>query len=279
VSIELPEAYIVAKQLNTELPGKEVAAWKLQNHEKYRKLGFINMYLSDFDRLLGCKIESAISRGNTICVKLSDGQNLILAPEYGGVLLYHPKGTVPTTKFTLKLDFTDQSAFTVTLTGMGIIKAHADDELQTNYVYKRDFSATASPVEDDFTFERFIADVEGKNVNLKTALVGKDASVVGLGNSLFQDIIYRAHLHPKRKASELSAAEKRALFEALHFVVWERIRLGGKDQFVDLYGKRGRYVAAMGPNMKSQACPDCGVVVEKLSFGGGQVYICSNCQK
>jgi formamidopyrimidine-DNA glycosylase len=235
--VELPEAYILAKQLKAELSGKKVAAWKLQNCANYQKLGFINMYLSDFDRLIGCKIESATSRGNTIRIKLSGGQNLLLAPEYGGVILTHPKATAAPAKFTLKLNFTDQSALTVTLTGMGIIQEHADDELQNSYVYRRDFSATASPVEDDFTFERFSQDLADKKVNLKTVLVGKDAVVVGLGNSAFQDIIYRACLHPKRKASQLTEAEKRALFDALQFVVRERIRLGGKDQFVDLYGK------------------------------------------
>jgi formamidopyrimidine-DNA glycosylase len=217
VSVELPETYILAKQINTELSGKAVAAWKLQNCTNYQKLGFINMYLSDFDRLLGCKIESAASRGNTIHLKLSGKQNLLLAPEYGGVILTHSKGTNAPAKFTLKLDFTDQSALTVTLTGMGIIQEHADDELQNSYIYRRDFSATASPVEDDFTFERFSKDLANKKVNLKTALVGKDAVVVGLGNSVFQDIIYRAHLHPKRKASQLTGAEKRAALSRNYF--------------------------------------------------------------
>ena len=41
-------------------------------------------------------------------------------------------------------------------------------------------------------------------------LVGKDALVVGLSNSAFQDIIYRAGLHPKRKASSLNSAAQRA---------------------------------------------------------------------
>ncbi|MGD6851134.1 MAG: zinc finger domain-containing protein [Candidatus Bathyarchaeia archaeon] len=31
--------------------------------------------------------------------------------------------------------------------------------------------------------------------------------------------------------------------------------------------------------MRGQLCPACGVGVEKLSFGGGQVFLCPNCQK
>jgi len=113
---------------------------------------------------------------------------------------------------------------------------------------------------------------------LKSVLVGKDAVVVGLSNSAFQDIIYRARLHPKRKASELNMNERQALYDAIKHVLRERIRLKGKDQFYDLYGNEGGYTPAMGPNMKQQNCPACGTSIEKLSVGGGHVFFCPKCQ-
>jgi formamidopyrimidine-DNA glycosylase len=76
-------------------------------------------------------------------------------------------------------------------------------------------------------------------LNIKTTIVGKDALMVGLSNSAFQDVIFRAKIHPKRKASSLSGSEKLALHDAVRFVVQERIRAGGKNQFMDLYGKQG----------------------------------------
>ena len=265
--------------MNSELAGKQVATCNLQNLGNYQKLGFINMYLSDFDRLCNHRIEAVRSRGNTIRVKLECGLNLLLAPEYGGVIRFHSKSNVVSPNYHLKLNFTDESALTVTLTGMGIIHALTDEELQHSYVYRRDFSATASPVEEDFAFERFSAEIGSRNVNLKTVLVGKDAAVVGLGNAAFQDVIYRAHLHPKRKASELNGSEQKGLFDAIRFVVEQRINLGGKNQFVDFYGKQGSYTPAMGPNMKGKICTECGSDVAKLSFGGGQVFLCPKCQR
>ena len=265
--------------MNAALVGKEVVECNLQNCANYQHIGFINTYLSDFDRLHTHKIEGITSRGNRIRVKLDGKMNLILAPEYGGIILYHPKDAALPKKYTLKLAFTDESALTDTLTGMGIIHALTDEELAGSYVYRRDFSATADPLEADFTFERFQTGLARKNVNLKTALVGKDAAVVGFGNAAFQDIIYRAALHPRRKTGELTVAEQKALFEAVNVVVEERIKLGGKEQFVDLYGKPGSYVAVMGSNMKGQPCRRCGSGIVKISFGGGQVYLCPNCQK
>ncbi|MHA2391605.1 MAG: zinc finger domain-containing protein, partial [Promethearchaeota archaeon] len=114
---------------------------------------------------------------------------------------------------------------------------------------------------------------------IKSILVGKDAVLVGLSNSAFQDIIYRAKLYPKKKGSDLNKQQRRALFESVKTVVNERIRLGGKYQFIDLFGKRGQYNPAMGPKMKGKTCSGCGSRIEKLSVGGGQVYYCPHCQK
>jgi formamidopyrimidine-DNA glycosylase len=163
---------------------------------------------------------------------------------------------------------------------MGVIQTMKDDELEKSYVYRRDFSKVTDPSDKtEFTFERFSAQLAEKNVNVKSVLVGKDAVIVGLSNSAFQDILYRAKIRPKRKASELNEKERRALYEAIRLVIQERIRLGGKDQFLDLYGKQGRYTPPMGPNMNGKTCPTCGTSIEKLSLGGGQVFFCPKCQK
>jgi formamidopyrimidine-DNA glycosylase len=77
----------------------------------------------------------------------------------------------------------------------------------------------------------------------------------------------------------LSAEEKKALYTAIVGLVEERLRLGGKDQATDLFGKQGRYVPKMGQNMKDQNCPACNGKIEKINHGGGQVYICLTCQK
>jgi formamidopyrimidine-DNA glycosylase len=279
VSVEFPEAQILARQMNRELVGKEITACDLQNCRKFQDLGFINMYLSDFQRLVGCSVESVVSRGNTIRLKLDSTQNMLLAPEYGGVTLFHSKESAAPAKHTMKISFTDKSAITVTLTGMGIIQAFADEDLANSYVYRRDFSDTPSPLDADFTINYFSKKLENRGVNIKAAIVGKDAAATGLGNASFQDILYRAAIHPKHKASDLTKAQQQALFDAVQLVVRERIKLGGKDQFKDLYGRQGAYTPAMGPNMKGKICSACGQFIEKLSLGGGQVYFCPNCQK
>jgi len=280
MSIELPEAKILAEQMNKALRGKGIKSYNLQNCESLQKIGMMDKDAKSFQKLIDGKIESVISRGNVIRVKLNNGMNLILGPEYGGEIFYHEAGKVVPSKSHLKIDFTDDSALTVRLTSMGLINAVKDSDLERSYVYRRDFNPEVISRTNDkeFTVERFSRLLADNNRTLKSVLVGKGAIVVGLSNSAFQDILYRAKLHPKRKASELSKHEKEALYDATKLVLQERMRLKGKDQFYDLYGNQGDYTAAMGPNMKGQPCPTCGTPVEKLSLGGGQVYFCPKCQ-
>jgi len=279
MSIELPEAKILAEQMSKELRGKRIKSCHLQDYERLQRIGMLDKDTKSFDQLVNGRIESVISRGNVIRVKLDNGMNLVLGPEYGGKIFYHKSGKIVPEKFHLRVNFRDDTALTVRLTSMGLIHAMKDNELERSYVFRRDFNLeVVSPIDEDFTFERFLKLLADNNRMLKSVLVGKDAVVVGLSNSAFQDIVYRARLHPKRKASELNKDERRALYDAIRFLLQERIRFKGKDQFYDLYGNQGGYTPAMGPNMKQQPCPICGTSIEKLSVGGGHIYFCPNCQ-
>ncbi len=279
MSVELPEAQILASQMDRELSGKRVKSYLLQNYEKLQKIGFVNKDIRAFGRLVNRKIKSVTSRGNVIRVKLDNNTNLLLSPEYGGRITYHTSEKTVPDKLHLRIDFSDNTVLAVKLIGMGVIHALKDNELERSYVYRRDFlSKVPSPIDDqEFTFERFSELLANRKEMMKSLLVGKEAAVVGVGNSAYQDIIYRARIHPKRKASELSKEEKRALYNAIKLVVRDRIKLGGKDKFIDLYGKPGNYTPAMGSHIK--ACPTCRTRIEKLSLGGGQTHFCPKCQR
>jgi formamidopyrimidine-DNA glycosylase len=279
MSIEMPEATILADQMRTELVGKSVTGLALLGCENLQRIGFVNKDPEAFRRLVGETVETVVSRGNTMVVKLSGKQNLILSPEYGGEIFYHKKDGPLPASYHLRLDLSDGSALTVRLTGMGGVYAAGEEGLAEHYLVRRDFDLERpEPNGALLTAETFSEELAKAGRQLKSVLVGKYAVVVGLSNSAFQDIIHRAGLHPKRKASELSAAERRALYDAMRFVVLERLRLGGKARFRDLYGRPGGYEPAMGPALKGRSCPACGSAIQKLALGGGEVFICPQCQ-
>ena len=279
MSVELPEARILGRQMGSELPGKRIESCALMDCERLQKIGFMNKDAADYDNLVGGAVESVASRGNTVKVRLDNGWNLLITPEYGGLVHYHAPGEEPSPKYHFKAFFTDGSALTVRLTSMGVVEAVEDGGLEGSYIYRRDFSETPSPDDEGLTPGLFSALIGDENRNLKALLVGKNAVVVGLSNSAFQDITYRAGLHPKRKGTSLGDDERLALHEAMRLVIDERLRLGGKDKFLDLYGNRGGYTPAMGPQMKDQDCLRCGNPIEGLQVSGGVTYICPTCQR
>ena len=278
MSIELPEAQILAEQMNSELKGKTIESYDLQDYERMQRIGFINKDLTTYQHIIGRTVESVTSSGNTIRVKLDEEMNLLLAPEYGGKVLYHKVGgKIP--KYHIRVDFSDGTVLTTRLTSMGLIYAVKDGDLKDSYMFNRDFLGKPSPLSDEFAYEEFKKQMVDQNRQLKPLLVGKEAMVVGISNSAYQDIIYRAGLHPKRKASTLNEDELHALYNNIRHVLNERLRLGGKTQFTDLHGEQGGYVPAMGPNMKEKNCPKCGTIIQKMAHGGGHVYLCPACQK
>ena len=89
MSIELPEAKILAEQMNKELHGKRVKTYRLQDYERLQRAGLLNKDIRSFEWLVNAEVEGVTSRGNTIRVKLNNEVNLVLAPEYGGEIIYH----------------------------------------------------------------------------------------------------------------------------------------------------------------------------------------------
>ena len=280
VSVELPETHILAEQMMQTILEKKIKSCEIRDSEKLQHVGFMNKDLKDYDRLIGCKVKSISHRGNVIRIQLNKKMNLVLCPDYGAKIFFHNNVDSLPKKHHLKIEFSDGTYFTIRQTGMGGIHSATDTEVKELYVIKRDFSDTPSPIgEHDFTFERFSELLDAKGQNIKAAIVGKTAIVVGLSNAAFQEIIYNAGIHPKRKTSSLTDSEKHDVFDAMKQILNTRICSGGKNNWVNLYGESGRHSPVMGPNMKDKNCSQCGAGIEKIAHGGGHVYFCPRCQR
>jgi formamidopyrimidine-DNA glycosylase len=265
--------------MNRELRGKTLESVDLKECEKLQRIGMVQKDDSVFQGLVGGSILSASSRGNTIVTKLDNGMNLVLAPEYGGLVLLHQDPEETPVKYHLRIVFADGTTLTVRQTSMGCIEALPDERLTDSYVYGRDFTRGLDPMSEDFTLGAFSDQLGSKNRALKSVLLGKDAVLVGISNSAFQEVAYIASIHPKRRASDLDEDETKALFESIRNLFPERIRQGGKEEFTDLYGQAGRYRPRMGSAFSGKACPRCGTGIEKLSISGGLTHFCPSCQR
>jgi formamidopyrimidine-DNA glycosylase len=102
--------------------------------------------------------------------------------------------------------------------------------------------------------------------------------IPGLGNSIAQDILFRAGLHPKYPITALTAGLRRQLFDAIVGTVNAVIDGGGRNDEVDLFGQPGRYVRMLDSTRVGQPCPQCGTAIQKMQYLGGACYFCPQCQ-
>jgi formamidopyrimidine-DNA glycosylase len=280
MSLEAPEIRILAEQMTAVLPGKTVAATRLDDYQRMQQIGFFNADVTDYARFAGSDVAGIRHRGMTLLIDFANGWHLMLSPEYGGRVRYHPAVDTAGQKTHLLMTFTDGSRLAARMTGMGVVTAHDDIGLVSAYLWERDFGDVPGPFDTGFTADYLAGAVAGVTTgNMKSLLVGRDAVVVGFGNASFQDIIHRAELHPKRKGASLDETEVNTLHASITELMAERLRLGGKVGFEDLNGTPGKYEPRMGPRYKGDQCPDCGTPVESMQLGGGVTYFCPECQQ
>jgi formamidopyrimidine-DNA glycosylase len=264
--------------MRNELVGKVITAYTLINVESMQKIGFLNQNLKDFDQLFGKTIQKVFSRGNLIRLQLNGEINLLLGPEYGGDIIYHSKSPSPSVKFHLKLTFNDETCITVHIKSMGLIYVTLNSNLGQQYLYQRDFSEKMDPLSPEFTRDAFLHHLLKERKGLKSVLVGKDALIVGISNSAFQDILFRAKIYPNINVSALTPKQQENLYNAIQGLVSSRLNAHGKDAFRDFYGKSGEYIPLMGSNMKNKSCTRCGTNIVSMNLGGGAVFYCPTCQ-
>jgi formamidopyrimidine-DNA glycosylase len=117
-----------------------------------------------------------------------------------------------------------------------------------------------------------------QRLSVKAALA-TEQRIPGFGNGVLQDVLWKAHLHPRRRVSTVDGAEVEALFTAVTGLLREMAQRGGRDTEVDLFGTNGRYRTVMSRLRVSEPCPTCGGRKVKQAYLGGSVYFCPGCQR
>lgn len=274
---ELPELITLARQSNGILLGKAIREGTLGNSP--HKFVWYNRKPQEFaDLATGKTVGRAYARGRWLFVPLEPGYILVLG-ECGGKILYHPSGKDLPAKYHLSLRFEDGSALT-TLTQMwGAMELfEAGQEKERKYI--KDMRTT--PIDPEFNFDYFSGLIDelltGEKRSIKSLLT-QDQLIPGLGNAIAQDILFCAHLHPRRSLSDLTPGQRRDLYAAITTTVREVIDNGGRNDELDLFGQPGGYVRMLDKASSGKPCPECGHTVEKIQYLGGACYFCPKCQQ
>jgi len=271
--IELPEAAVLAKQSNEIIRGQRIRdviaarsphkfAWYFGDPQEYAGL------------LTGKVIGEAASHGGQ--VEIAAGDVRVLFSD-GVNLRYLGPGQKPPDKHQLLLQFDDGSCLVGSVQMYGGLSVFPEALNDNKYYLVA--KEKPSPLTDRFDEAYFdsLFDEDTAKLSLK-AFLATEQRIPGLGNGVLQDILFNAKMHPKKKTSSLSAADRRLLFDAIKTTVSEMVAGGGRDTDSDLLGAPGGYRTRMSRNTVGQACTVCGTPIRKEAYRGGSIYYCAGCQ-
>lgn len=272
--LELPEAVVIAEQLNKTITGKKIKtviaaasphkfAWYFGDPQNYNRL------------LTGQTIGKAAACGGMVEIKC-DTALMVFGDGVG--IRFHTQNETRPQKHQLLVEFEDLSALSASVQMYGGLWCSKESDFDN--AYYRVAKEKPSPLTDEFNeayFEKLIAAPEMQKLSAK-AFLATGQRIPGLGNGVLQDILWTAKIHPKQKVGSFSAAGKTAVFKAVKAVLSQMAKLGGRDTEKDLFGANGGYKTVMSKNNAGLPCPDCGEPIKKENYLGGSIYYCPKCQ-
>jgi formamidopyrimidine-DNA glycosylase len=273
--IEIPEANVLAAQLNGAVRGKKIKT-AVANASPH-KFSWYYGDPADYGELLeGRVLQSAGAFGGR--VELEAGGVTLMLADGVNPRFYTADEAVPK-KHQLFLGFEDGSFICCTVAMYGGIWAFPHGAFDDDFYYRAAKEAIPA-LSEAFSREYFLSLLTDKSRKLSAkAFLATEQRIPGLGNGVLQDILLNARLHPKRKMNTLSDEELDSLFELMKATLKEMTALGGRDTERDLFGEAGGYKTKLSKLNAALICPHCGGPVTKQSYLGGSVYFCGECQR
>ena len=274
--IELPEAQTLAHQITPQLSGKTILSSAAA--QSPHKFAWYHGDPAGYPaKLNGGKVLAARGIGMFMEITLSSATLLF---SDGVNLRLHPAAGLIPAKHQLLLNFEDGSSLSASVAMYGGVVCWAEGENYENSYYATALSKP-SPLTDAFDEAYFLALLAPDAVRklpLKAALA-TEQRVPGLGNGCLQDILWEAHLHPRKKLSALTEQELHQLYLSLKLILLEMTKAGGRSTEKDLFGQPGGYRVRLCAESNGKPCPRCGTTIVKEAYLGGSVYTCPTCQK
>lgn len=272
--IEIPEATVLAKQLNAIAQGREIKsvvagksphkyAWFFDEPKEYGSL-FNNKTMGE-----------ALCYGGLVEITIEDA---ILLFGDGIRLRFHERGEKYPTKHQLLIEFQDSSALSATVQMYGGLWGFKKGAFDNPYYKKA--KESPSPLSASFDrsyFDELISAPPSIKLSLK-AFLATEQRIPGLGNGVLQDILYQAQIHPKERVKELDEKRRAMLFDSLKDTLERMASLGGRDTEKDLFNEPGGYLTKLSRKTHQQPCQLCDQNIQKSQYLGGAIYYCPGCQ-
>ena len=139
------------------------------------------------------------------------------------------------------------------------------------------------PLGNGFNEAHLVAALKGRNTPIKAALLDQRI-VAGLGNIYVCEALFRAGIHPARKAGRISAARIASLVPIIREVLTEAIEAGGSSlrDFRQADGELGYFQHRFDVyGREGQPCrtPGCAGNIRRIVQSGRSSFYCALCQR
>ncbi|MGL4550413.1 MAG: bifunctional DNA-formamidopyrimidine glycosylase/DNA-(apurinic or apyrimidinic site) lyase [Gemmataceae bacterium] len=268
---ELPEVETVVRDLRPLLVGRTVVAV-----ERTSGVGLRRAWDPAWAGLVaGRRVEAVRRRGKWIVASLGGGR-LVVHLGMTGQFVVHPADAPRSahTHFVFTLDrgelrYRDPRRF-------GSVQWLADDAAVADFFAGQGIGPEPFGVAPGWWREQLAA----TSRNLKATLLDQTV-VAGVGNIYADEALFRARLHPSRRASGLTRPEADRLRRAVEEVLTRAIEARGSTirDYVGGSGLAGGFqdeFAAYGRG--GRPCPRCGAVIAVGRFAGRSSHFCPACQ-
>ncbi|MDD5505138.1 MAG: bifunctional DNA-formamidopyrimidine glycosylase/DNA-(apurinic or apyrimidinic site) lyase [Candidatus Omnitrophica bacterium] len=264
---ELPEVETIRRDLQKVILGKKITRVCVHNPMVIREPSPEVFKKS----LAGKIIKNILRRGKLLILELSDGTALSIHLKMTGQLVFPGGSKSSRVAFYLSggkiLDFNDQRLF-------GDLRL-VDDWKKIKFIQR------LGPEPFDLTYGDFKDMLSKKKTRIKPLLMDQ-SFISGIGNLYASEILFRAKINPWRPAQNLSAEEKKALYNETRKVLSNAIAHGGSsiDDYVRLSGKPGNYVKLHRVyGRQGQPCFTCKSLIKRITQAGRGTFFCPKCQK
>ncbi|MFK2824633.1 DNA-formamidopyrimidine glycosylase [Bacillus sp. B190/17] len=137
------------------------------------------------------------------------------------------------------------------------------------------------PFSDHFSIDYVKSKLEKTERNMKAVLLDQKV-FVGLGNIYVDETLFRARIHPERKANSLREEEIVILHQEIVATLEEAVEKGGSTirSYVNSQGQAGTFQEThFVYGRTGEPCKKCGEPIIKMKTAGRGTHICPNCQR
>lgn len=278
---ELPEVETVRRGLEPWLVDKKIKDIEVLHkgaHRGYRKHGEI-----PFATTHGARIKAIRRRGKFLWFELNREIAIVGHLGMSGQMRIQSLDIPREKHLRLRMDFGDRKREFrfIDQRTFGWMAVDPLEEVGSEMLPVSVVGIAPDLFEPDFDQEAVIARILRSGSEIKRVLLDQGI-LSGIGNIYADEALWRAKIHPERKASTLERREVLNILRGVKLVMTRALKKGGTsfdDLYVNVNGESGYFdISLRAYGQEGEPCNRCGNAIKRIEFANRSSHFCPQCQ-